>query len=175
MLMELIATAVLGLAVAGIVLAVSRFSGQRLPRSAAPLAAGAAMIAFQVWSEYAWFDRTRSALPEGMQVTASYEEAVPWRPWTYLAPQVTRFAAVDVLAARRHDKHPDQVMANVLLFTRFAPTRSVPQLVDCKGQRRAVLIDGVTFGTDGAVLNPDWRDVEGDDPLLGALCAAPAG
>ncbi len=175
MLIELIATLALGSAVAGISLLLSRFSGRRLPRSFAPVAAGIAMIGFQAWSEYAWFDRTRANLPAGIEVTASYQESAAWRPWTYLFPQVTRFAAVDVAAARRHDKQPGQVMADVLLFARFAPTSSIPQLVDCAGHRRAVLVDGAQFDADGKVVDAGWQAMSENDPLLGALCEKPAG
>lgn len=170
MLIELIATLALGAAVAGIVLLLSRFSKSNLPRSFAPVAAGIAMIGFQVWSEYAWFDRTASALPSGIKVTEQYTQAVPWRPWTYLMPQVNRFVAVDVETARRHPNQPDQVMADVFLFTRFAPTVSVPQLVDCKTSRRADIADGVKFGDSGQVLDPGWTEAGADDPLLAALC-----
>ncbi|MFK7963801.1 MAG: hypothetical protein AB8C46_07530 [Burkholderiaceae bacterium] len=170
MLIELIATLALGSAIAGVVLVLSRFTGHKLPRSFAPVAAGVAMIAFQVWSEYAWFGRTAGALPEGIEVTEQYAQAAPWRPWTYVFPQVNRFVAVDVAAARRHESQPGHVIADVFLFARFAPTVSVPQLVDCETSRRADLADGVQYGADGAVINPGWTNVPSDDPLLTALC-----
>ncbi|MGH1361063.1 MAG: hypothetical protein ACRBC3_20065 [Burkholderiaceae bacterium] len=170
MLLELIATLALGSAVAGVVLMISRFSGNKLPRSFAPVAAGLGMIVFQVWSEYAWFERTSASLPTGIQVTASYQESAPWRPWSYFVPQTTRFAAVDVATARRNQNQPGQVMADVLLFARFTPTSSVPQLIDCSFDRRANLADGATFGVGGAVRDADWVALDRDDPLLAALC-----
>ena len=170
MLLELIATLALGSAVAGIVLIISRLSGHKMPRSFAPVAAGLGMIVFQVWSEYAWFERTSASLPNGIEVTASYQESAPWRPWSYFVPQTTRFAAVDVATARRNDKQPGQVMADVLLFARFTPTSSVPQLVDCSLRRRASLVDGASFGANGNVVDAGWVSLESDDPLLGALC-----
>jgi len=170
MLIELIATLALGSAAAGIALVLSRLSARKMPRSIAPVAAGIAMIAFQVWSEYAWFGRTSSALPAGIKVTEQYTQAAAWRPWTYVFPQVNRFVAVDVAAARRNERQPGHVMADVFLFTRFSPTVTVPQLVDCKAQRRADIADGVTYGQDGEVMNPGWTNVAANDPLLVALC-----
>jgi len=170
MLIELIATLALGAAVAGIVLLLSRLSASKLPRSFAPIAAAVAMIGFQVWSEYAWYDRTSSALPSGIKVTEQYSQSVPWRPWTYLLPQVNRFVAVDVETARRNPNQPGRVMAEVFLFARFMPTVTVPQLVDCKTSRRADLADGVKFGKSGEVLDPGWTEAGADDPLLVALC-----
>ncbi len=170
MLIELIATLALGSALAGIVLMLNRVTGRHLPRSLAPVAAGIGMIVFQIWSEYAWFERTSASLPQGIEVTASYQDPAPWRPWSYLFPQTTRFAAVDVAAARRHDEQPGKVMADVLLFARFTPTASVPQLIDCSQQRRASLVDGAQFGAAGRVEDASWVPMDSNDPLLGALC-----
>jgi hypothetical protein len=60
MFLELIAAFAAAFVAAGIVLAVNMATGGRLPRWAMPVAAGAAMLGYAVWSEYSWFARTRS-------------------------------------------------------------------------------------------------------------------
>lgn len=172
MFYELVAAFTAGVAAAGLVLMLNRLTGGRLPRYVMPMAAAAAMIGVQIWNEYDWFDRTRAGLPEGIEVTSSYSDAQPWRPWTYVLPQVTRFAAVDVGGARTNPEQPGLVMADMLLFGRYAPTHQLPQLIDCRGGRMADLTSAGAMSVDGAIPDARWVRLDAGDPLLGALCPA---
>lgn len=172
MALELIATVVFGVGAAGIVLLLRRLAPSLTPRFAVPAAAGAAMIGFTIWSEYAWFSRQQAALPQDVAVALTVAEPSPFRPWTYLTPYVNRFMAVDLGRARRHAAAPEQVLVDVYLFQRFAPTAKAPVLVDCAGARRADIADGVGFGPDGAITGAAWRAVGAEDPLVDAVCAA---
>lgn len=170
MLMELLATVVIGFAAAGALMLVNRLIGGILPRWSAPVVGGLAMLTYQIWSEYTWFDRTAASLPPGITVTRSHEDSAWWRPWTFLAPQIVRFSAVDVAGARRNSNRPGEVMADVLLFARHSPIVLVPNLIDCPGHRVASLMDGAEFGADGGVVDPSWSGVPADDPLIAAVC-----
>lgn len=173
MFFELIAVIVAGFAAAGVVLIVNRLSGGRLPRWLTPAGAGAAMIAMTIYSEYAWFDQTLSALPDSVVVARTVEDRAIYRPWTYLAPYVDRFIAVDRASIRSNDKAPGQVMVDLILFGRWAPVRRVPVLMDCENPRRADLVDDVRFDADGRVVNADWRAVDPNDAVLRAVCDPP--
>ena len=170
MLLELIAAVAAGFVGAGIALALRRLSAGRVPRFFIPAAAGVAMLGFMIWSEYSWYSRTAEALPEAVVVTSSHSEQAAWRPWTYLFPLTTRFAAVDRSSIRRNDKVPGQMMVDVLLFARRAPVASVPILLDCNGRRRADITDGMQFDDDGAVLDAAWVPIPPDDPLAKSVC-----
>ncbi len=171
MAFELIAAFVAGLGAAGLVMMLRRLTGNRLPRWLTPATAGLAMIGYGIWTEYAWFGRTTAALPDGVEIVSINRTPSVFRPWTYAAPFVDRFAAVDLAAAQRHDAAPGQVLVDVMLIARWGPRARVPVLVDCQGARRADLIDGAEFGADGRILDPDWRPLGGDDPLIATVCA----
>ncbi|MCG7859802.1 hypothetical protein MD537_22680, partial [Flavihumibacter sediminis] len=64
MFLELIATIFAGVAAAGVMLVITRASKGRLPKWLTPVAAGGAMIAATVSSEYGWYARTSASLPE---------------------------------------------------------------------------------------------------------------
>ena len=173
MLFELIAVIAAGFAAAGLVLLADRLARRRLPRWLVPVAAGAAMIAVTLYSEYSWYGRTEAALPESLVVVRTVEDRAPYRPWTYLAPYVSRFMAVDQGSIRSNEAIPDQRMVDLLLFGRWAPVRQVPVLVDCVVARRADLVDGADFAPDGRVENARWVPLDPEGALLQAACVAP--
>ncbi|WP_424967217.1 hypothetical protein [Dinoroseobacter sp. S375] len=170
MFLELIATFVIGFGVAGVVLLLNRISGGRLPRAMLPIAAGLAMIGFTVWSEYSWYDRTVSQLPEGVEILVVHEQQTFYQPWSYVKPFVSRFLAVDLARAMRNDTQPDQVIVPLVSMERWQFGSEVPVAVDCVGSRRADLADGIEFDEVGALVDADWITVEADDPLLEAVC-----
>jgi hypothetical protein len=170
MFLELIATFAIGFGAAGVVLLANLMTGRRLSRAFVPLAAGAAMIAFTIWSEYSWYPRTKAQLPEDVLVVSVNESRALYRPWTYLSPYIDRFAAVDVARLLRNENLKDQVLVPMLFMGRWAPGAEIPIVVDCAGSRRAKLGDDMAFDDAGAVLNADWVSVEADDPILEAVC-----
>lgn len=174
MLIEFIATIAMGFAAGGIALLLKRLARGRLPGWIVPVAAGAGMIGYQIWSEYSWYGRTVAALPPAFEVVTVNRATTAWRPWSYVVPQANRFVAVDVAGAKRNEKLPGQIMTTLFLFERNLPVIAVPQLVDCAANRRADLTEGAEFGADGSVINADWVALPPDDPLLRTLCAAPA-
>lgn len=171
MLIDFIATFAAGFAAAGAVLALNLILGRRLPRWLTPVAAGAAMLAYAIWSEYSWFDRTVEPLPESVEVITKVETSAVWRPWTYVVPMTSRFMAFDRAGISTNDAAPGQKLVDLLLFARWSPTVIVPVLYDCNGARRADLIDGAEMAADGTVSNADWVDLPADDRVMNAVCA----
>lgn len=170
MLMDLIGAFTAALAAAGAVMLLRRHLSF-IPRYMSPIAAGLAMLAFTIWSEYSWFSRTKNALPDGVIVTSTHKDTFVYRPWTYLIPYVNRFAAVDMQSLRRNENRPDQVLAEIMLFTRHRPGAKIPILVDCASGRRADIADGMSMRPDGTFENVRWSDVARDHPLMNALCS----
>ena len=128
------------------------------------------MLIATISSEYGWFERTKATMPEGMVVAQAIEDRAFYRPWTYAKPFVSRFVAVDLATMRTHPAQPAQRIVDLVFYGRWAKTAKVPMLFDCAQSRRADIVDGVEFGDDGEVLNADWRELTGDDPVLKAAC-----
>ena len=171
MFFELIGTIVAGVAAGLLVWAINRTLKGRLPSWLVPVSAGLAMLLATISSEYSWFSRAKSNMPEGFVVAQTVEESQFYRPWTYVKPFVSRFVAVDQATARTHPSHPEQRIVDLIFYGRWARTAKIPALFDCAAHARADLADGVEFGADGAVLNAEWRPMDADADLLQAACA----
>jgi len=171
MFFELIGTIVAGAATGLLVWAINRMLKGRLPSWLVPVSAGAAMLVATISSEYGWFERTKGSMPSGMIVAEAIEEATFYRPWTYAFPLVTRFVAVDVAAKRTHPDHPGQRIVDLVFYGRWTRTAKVPMLFDCDTGRRADIVDGVEFASDGSVANAEWFVVPQDDPVQQVACS----
>ncbi len=170
MFLELIGTVFAGFAFAGIVMVLNKLTGGRLPRWAAPVAAGVGMIAMTISSEYSWYDRTRGQLPEGLTIVQEIESRALYRPWTYAVPFVDRFAAIDTVSVRTNESVPDQRLVDLYFFGRWAPSSMIPVAVNCADNSRANLADGAEFADDGRLLNADWIKAPANDPVIEATC-----
>lgn len=170
MFFELIGTIVAGIAAALLVWALNRTLRGRLPGWLVPVAAGAAMLAATISSEYGWYARTVDTMPKGLVVAHSVEERALYRPWTYVKPFVSRFVAVDLATLRTHPDQPGQRIVDLVLYGRWTRTAKVPMLFDCAGGRRADIADGIDFGAGGRVENADWRAAPPGDPVQKAAC-----
>ena len=166
MFLELIATFIAGFAAAGVAMALRMVLRGRLPSWMTPVAAGAAMIAFTIWSEYTWADRTAGTLPDGVVVVERVAQSIAYKPWTYLAPQTTRLIAVDQANAQTNEAHPDTRLVDLYLFARWQPPAQVAQLIDCATPARADV-------TDAALSDPaaaQWLPMAADDAMIRTVC-----
>ncbi|MEL6644972.1 MAG: hypothetical protein AAFQ79_13655 [Pseudomonadota bacterium] len=172
MFLELIATFIAGFAGAGAMMLINRILGGRLPRWLTPVAAGGAMLAATIANEYGWYERTVASMPEGMEVATAVEESAFYRPWTYIAPYTSRFIAVDTASVRTNDALPGQRMVDLVIYGRWAAVTKLQVLVDCEGNRRADLIDGISLAENGEVIGAQWIDLEPGDPVADLTCQA---
>ncbi|MCK8483692.1 hypothetical protein MUY21_06540 [Aliiroseovarius sp. S2029] len=170
MFYEIVATLVSAFVGAGLVLALNKLTGGRLPKWAMPVGAGLAMIVTTVANEYAWYERTRDLLPEGMTVVMEVENNSLYRPWTYVVPFVERFAALDEQSLRTHQAQPALRMVDLVFMGRWSAPEKMVVLGNCDTHQRAPLIDAVSFDTSGEVSGVDWVTVPADDPILTAIC-----
>ncbi|MCG7491923.1 hypothetical protein [Thalassobius sp. Cn5-15] len=170
MFLELIATFVAGLAAAGGMLLLNKILRGRLPRWLTPVMAGLVMIITTISSEYSWYDRTVSTLPEGLVVAKKVENRAFYRPWTYPFPYVSRFMAVDTQSVRTHAAFEGQNMVDLAFFGRWQPVQLRPVLVDCTHARQAALGADAAFSEAGEIENVTWVDLDRGEGLYQIVC-----
>ncbi|MEL6207943.1 MAG: hypothetical protein AAFR47_21935 [Pseudomonadota bacterium] len=169
MFFELIAAIAAAFAGAGLVLLLNMLTRGALPKWAMPVAAGAAMLGYAVWSEYTWYARTAGDLPAGVEVTTANEVTAFWRPWTYMAPLVDRFAALDTASIQTNDAVPDQRIADLYFFGRWSPQRALPVVIDCSRGLVAPL-PSATLDEAGAATDAAWGAPADGDATLDLAC-----
>lgn len=172
MFWELIAAACAGLGAAGIALLLRQITAKKVPSWTVPAFAGAGMLVFQIYSEYTWFSHQKSRLPAGVEVVKAVEEASPWRPWTFIQPQVMRFMAIHVGPDAVNQVNPDLVLADIYLFQRRQMAQRVNEVFHCEQGARAQFGDDLTMLLQGETLNKQWLLLPDDDPALVAVCRA---
>lgn len=171
MVFHLFAVIAVGFAAAGTIMMTVRSFGYKTPKVVYLSAAGAAMITYNIWEEYSWYDR--NALPmeaEGMTIVQTYSEANVWQPWTFAYPRTTRFMAW------KHNQVDKQTVADLRygelhLVTRRADIVVVPQVYDCDQALSAELLgDAITFDENNRPTNIRWAQLDRSDPLFSTVC-----
>lgn len=170
MLWELIATVVAGIGAAGIALALRKLTKGAMPMWLIPAVAGAAMLGFQVYSEYSWFDHQAGLLPKGVVVVRKVEQQAVWRPWSYLYPQTLRFIAADVANAASNQINPEIKLVDLYFFERRSAAKRVTQVLHCAQHARADFSQALQIPAQGESLNSDWQQLDSTDPLFLAVC-----
>ena len=170
MALELIAAIVAAIAMAGIAMMLRKLSRGRLPKWIVPLAAGAGLLGFTVWSEYDWFSRVAGELPAGVIVVSADAGASPLRPWSYLVPMTTSFVAMDTNATVAHPDAPTLRLARLFSFVRWQGASEGLMIVDCAGGRQVFLTAGILVTPTGEVTGGDWVIAGPDQPIHQAAC-----
>ncbi len=170
MLLDFIATLAAGGGLVGLVIVARHLTKGRVPKWALPASIGLGMLLFSIWNEYTWYNRTTEALPEQVVILSSPADKVPYRPWTYLFPVTTRFAALDGIGMVKSIENSSFRRAEVLVVRRWMSTTRVPLAFDCDGGRRADLVEGATLAPDGTLTAGEWMDVGKEDELQRAAC-----
>lgn len=170
MLFDLIAAICAGVALAGVAMTLRTLSRGSLPRWLVPAMAGAGMLAYAIWSEYSWFDRTTATLPAGVAVISAPAETMFYRPWSYVRPLHLRFLAVDVARMAPARGNPAIRRVGVLMMARWKPPVQVAVAVDCAGGRLADLTRGAALAADGTLTGTDWQKARADDELMEVAC-----
>ncbi|MCC5824682.1 hypothetical protein [Alkalimonas sp.] len=168
MFWELVATVFAGLGAAGLALSARWISRGRLARWWIPVSAGVGMIAFQIYSEYTWFDHQKSLLPAGVEVVRSSEQTAFWRPWSYVFPQTLRFVAADFNRADVNQINPELVRLPLYFFERRMSAIAVTTIIHCGQLARADEHAQLQLPAPGEQVANDWYRLEPTDPLLRA-------
>ena len=169
MAIELIAAIVAAIAFAGIALIIRKIF-KSAPKWLVPVAAGLGLIIFTIWSEYDWFGRVSSELPQGVEVVWTQEEPSPLRPWTFVFPLTTKFIAMDVANIKAHPANADLRMATVFNLARWQPVRDALMVFDCGAGRQVLVTEGVSFSDAGELVGAEWVTPTGADGFQAAAC-----
>ncbi|WP_066702928.1 hypothetical protein [Celeribacter ethanolicus] len=159
MLLEFIATISAGVGAAGLMVALRKFTRGGLPKWLVPAAAGLAMLAFTIWSDYSWFARAQATLGPDKIVATSVEKQQIWRPWTYAAPVTTQFIALD---KAKTTVDGAMVGTDMYLLSRRGDSAIVPVTFDCLMSRRT--------DAHGELTGADWISMDQNDPILRTAC-----
>jgi hypothetical protein len=170
MLWELIATVVAGIGAAGIALFIRKLSKNKAPKYLVPVFAGAAMLAFQIQSEYSWYQHQASRLPAGVVVVKTVEDQAVWRPWSYLYPQTLRFIAADVGNMSANSQNPQLKLVDLYFFSRRSQASRVTQVIHCGQHARADFTKQLDMPLDNAPVSDDWQKLSAADPLMLVVC-----
>lgn len=168
--LDLLAVIIVGGAAALFTWVFFRIRRRPMPRKLLPLIVGAAMLAYGIWSEYSWSWRTAEALPAGVEVIDRIAESRPWKPWTYLFPEVDSMVAIDRNSIRRNDRFPGLVMVDIVLLERWLAARYLVRIIDCPNARLAD-VTATTDLSEGAVPPANaWVGLRRDSKLYRAVC-----
>ncbi|MFN3973016.1 MAG: hypothetical protein ACK4GO_16690 [Gemmobacter sp.] len=170
MILDLAAAVSAGAGIAGIVLALRYFLGERLPKWTIPAAIGAAIIGFSVWSEYSWYPRVAGALPPEAPIVLAPADPSPLRPWTYFIPLTTRFVALDRTVMVTSVENPAIRRAEAMVVQRWNSTKRVPMGFDCARGLQVTLAPGATLSPDGTLSGGQWITVGDTDAMQKAAC-----
>lgn len=163
MIWELFATAAAGFGAAGIMMMIRMFA-KRLPKWWVPAAAGLGMLGFQIYSEYSWFDHTRSLLPPSAAVVAEVPKTAFYKPWSYLKPQVLQFVAVDSAKTEIIDKQIPVIQTNLYFFERRMSAHTLPVWINCRTRMLAL-----NLPQDGGQAI-EWGKTEYSSQTAAAVC-----
>lgn len=150
--------------------AIFRTLKKPMPRHLYPIVAATSVIAYGIYSEYTWADRTIAQLPDSFEVVHQLAGTSMFSPWSFVIPRTDRLSMVDTASIRKNDDLPGYAMTELLLMQRFTPVISVPQLIDCNNNRRTDVTNNVIFGDDGLPTNANWESLDSHHPLLDAVC-----
>ncbi len=173
MIYHLLITILVGIAVAGGVMLARQLSGHRVAMYLVPLAAGLAMLTYNVWHEYTWFDRTVARLPKSIEVLKSDASASLFRPWTYVVPNTSRVLLLDTSRTLRSVATPDLVIVDFVEAERLKPTQKRRLFYDCASKRASDILPNAIFNADGLPAEVAWHPLDPGPRALRLICNMP--
>ena len=151
MLFNLLATFFVGASVWVLIWAGFRTTKRKVPGFLIPMAVGASMLGYTIWTEYSWFGRTMDAMPAEVQLVKTY-------------------SAVDMGKARINPKFPDMVMVETLLVKRDEGPAKVQQMMHCGLGQFADLPANPEFDAKGLPIGVKWTPASDFPELMDAVC-----
>lgn len=166
MFWNLVATVFAGLGAAGIAFGIRSLTQKRAPKWIVPVFAGVGMMSYQVYIEYTWFEHMQSRMPSETVVVSTEEEQVFWRPWSYLAPQITSFTVLDKSSIVRDLPGQDVIRFYLYRFKQTYGGRVSDKvyLMNCATRELVPLSDA------GEPITTAMSELSHDNRLLIAAC-----
>ena len=166
MFWNFLATVFCGLGAAGIALGIRAITAKRAPKWLIPVFAGLGMLGYLVYGEYTWFEHKQSLLPEEAVVVNTEKEGIYFRPWTFFAPYVTAFSAVDVNGI---SESPSNENIKQFILYRFEQT-----VADSVSHRAHVINcesrELVPLDSDGKPTVDNLKVIDANDALYQTVC-----
>ncbi len=166
MFWNLLATIFCGLGAAGFALGIRAITAKRAPKWLIPVFAGLGMLGYLIYGEYTWYDHKQTLLPEEAIVVDTEKEKVFFRPWTFVAPYVTAFSAVDVNSISR-DTDNDHIVRFTLYRFEQTVADSVSHrihLINCRSREL------VPLGSDGRPSVDNMKVINSSNALYQTVC-----
>lgn len=170
MFWALLTAIVAGFAGAGIGLGLRALSRKRLPLGVVPVAAGLAMIAATVGTEYGWYPNVVRTMAPDLVVISQREQQAWYQPWTYVRPWTRGFIGFSPSETVETADGSGIYVVQLRRQERWQPQMVLPNLVDCEMNRRAEIRPETTFNDAGEPQGVAWLDVGSEDPILSAVC-----
>jgi len=171
MLFHLLATFMIGVLAASVAFVLMRLTKGWLPRYVIPIAAGASMIAYNIWNEYTWFQRTSAALPPSFVVAeVAPPSSTPFSPWTYVFGRIQSFKVLDKRSVRTNPKRPGFAIVELYRFERLTPPQKINRIIDCAGHQSAEITAKTKVDRDGFPTNVTWAPLGAHSRLLQLVC-----
>lgn len=170
MIINLLVTLAMGGIAAGTVYLIARPFGWKPQGVVYLIAAAAGMLAYSIYDEYTWYERSTASLPNHFQVVRSYATSMPYQPWTYLKPRIYRFDAVDLRSRRANPDAPDLALIRLLRVTRNTSTEDISAILDCPNSRYVEVGEDTRFSESGVPIDPDWQGLSEHRSLKAAIC-----
>lgn len=172
MFMQLAATAAIGLVGAGIIYLIAKSTGWKPPSVAYLIAIAVGMVGYAIYDEYSWYSRVSAELPTRLKVVRTYATSMPYQPWTYAAPRVYKFDAVDLASKRVNPNAPDLSLVRMLRVTRNTSSVDISAIVDCSNDRFTEVDATTKFADTGLPVNPTWEKLSGHPALKQSVCSS---
>lgn len=155
MLLRLLATFILALGAAGIVILLNRYVFRgRLPRWTMPVVVAITIVGFQIFEEYTWYPRIKTQINSDYVVMQEIRPKQFWRPWSYIAPTVTNVTVVNKANMRALDEHPEYNIGMMTSLSYLGASSDYPFLFDCNQLR---------FGPYRKdIENVEWANLDSD-------------
>jgi len=170
MIYLLLATLALGGCAAGAVWMIAKPFGWKPSGAVYLFAAAAGMLAYSVYDEYTWYERSSATLPTRLQVVRTYATSMPYQPWTYAVPRIYRFDAVDLGSMRTNPEAKDLALIRLLRVTRNTSSENVSAILDCPNARYTEIDTSTKFTESGVPIDADWHSLNEHRSLKEAIC-----
>ena len=170
MLFTLLGTFIAGIGAAGLAVLIFKYILRRpRPKAAIPIAAGSAMILLQIILDYGWYGRATADFDENLVILRKAQGSSLVQPLSFIIPRTDRFLALDKTTIKSNEAIPGVKLATLFQAEKDGPTRTILQMIDCTGSKRADWSSGQSLTMD-AIANAKWFTLESSDPLFQAVC-----
>jgi hypothetical protein len=170
MAVDLLTSLLAGLVMFALVQLISRYA-KPLPFFVTPVAVLIGIMGHSMYQQYSWFAHAQRALPPHLVVAETFPSQSLFAPWSFVAPRVLRFAAIDPSAVQTPSDKPNLRLVESHLRARYQQPLKALVLVDCSEKKLALIRDKEQLlQANYQVAKDAWQDAM-PDGLAKAACS----